>query len=644
MRGLISILILAATIATGSAPHAQQVAPATSPESATSAISGTVTDGPTGRPLAGAVVYVGITGRGAVGRVSRQLTDSKGRFVFVDLPAHDQYFLNASHFGYVNGGHGVTPRRAAPTRIRLADGEWFKDAHIQLWPPAAIGGRVLDERGEPVVGVPVRVLARILVGGRPQLAAGPGTVTDDRGAYRIAGLKPGRYLVQAPSVQSAVPAGVEPSAPSGSAAGAPPAPRPAMDMPGGFRAVLGDYATPPPPGSRPLIYPITYHPSARTTAEAVLVDVSDGDDRDGLDITLAPVPSATISGSVEGPPDALAGLLLRLLPEGAEDMGNGSEQATTMVDGHGRFTFLNVPAGSYVIDARRTLAEYRVSGAFGGAESLPPPPGFNFTGMTSSSVGSAPSGTSLTTRRMSGAMSYWGSSPVATDGRDVQGITIVMRQGVTLTGRLAWEGRTEPPNEMSRALPVIAEPSGGNAALGMPGSQVPRAPDGSFTIEGLLPGRYTLRVVGQGTWQVKSITWNGADHTYTGFDASAGRDFHDILVTLTDKGPRLSGQLTSGAGAPAPGSIAIAFPVEREQWTGYGLNPPRIRTAVADTSGAYRFALLPAGEYFVVAVDEEEMYGWQDPQFLEQAQARAARVAIGWGEARVQNLQVGRVR
>jgi hypothetical protein len=143
MRGPIPLLILAATIAAGSAPRAQQGASAPAPETGTSAISGTVTDGLTGRPLPGAVVYVGITGQGAVGRVSRQLTDSKGRFVFVDLPAHERYFLNASHFGYVNGGHGVRPTRPAPTRIRLADGEWFKDAAH----PAVAPGR--DRRTRP---------------------------------------------------------------------------------------------------------------------------------------------------------------------------------------------------------------------------------------------------------------------------------------------------------------------------------------------------------------------------------------------------------------------------------------------------------------------------------------------------------------
>jgi hypothetical protein len=161
----------------------------------------------------------------------------------------------------------------------------------------------------------------------------------------------------------------------------------------------------------------------------------------------------------------------------------------------------------------------------------------------------------------------------------------------------------------------------------------------------MLPGRYTLRAVFvQGGWQMKSIDWNGEDHTYTGFDASSGRDFAGVVITLTDKAPRLTGTLTRGTAEAAPGAVAIAFPIERDQWTGYGITPPRIRTAVADTAGAYRFSSLPAGEYFLVAVEEEETYGWQDPKFLEQAQARAIRIAIGWGEAKTQHLRVGRVR
>ena len=143
---------------------------------------------------------------------------------------------------------------------------------------------------------------------------------------------------------------------------------------------------------------------------------------------------------------------------------------------------------------------------------------------------------------------------------------------------------------------VSAEPADGNAAYGLPASSLSFSIGAPFKIEGLLPGRYTLRVGGVGTWLVKSIVWNGDDHTHTGFDASSGRDFDGVVITFTDKLPRLSGTLRRNTSDAASGAIALAFPVESEQWSGYGLTPSRIRTAVADTAGDDRFSLLPAGE------------------------------------------------
>jgi hypothetical protein len=245
---------------------------------------------------------------------------------------------------------------------------------------------------------------------------------------------------------------------------------------------------------------------------------------------------------------------------------------------------------------------------------------------------------------MRGAASYWGRSAVAVSGADVTGVSVVMRPGVTVTGRFVWEGHEGAPPAITRGPSVWAEPADGNAALGMPTSGFGGPVTDPFTIEGLLPGGYKLRVVFQGTWLVKSIMWNGEDHTYTGFDASQGRNFDDVVITLTDKRPQLTGVLTTGTATPAPGAVVIAFPSDPTLWTNYGITPRNIATAVADTAGAYRFTSLPAGEYFLIAVDEDETLGWQDPKFLEQAQARAARVSIGWGEAKTQNLQVGRVR
>src|SRR5262245_18955412 len=102
MRRAYAVAGLVAMLAGGARLHgAQRGARPPAPQS-TGAISGVVVDG-SGRPIGGAVVLLGTTGRGLL-RPSQQLSDSKGRFVFPNLPPSDQYFLNASKFGFLDGG------------------------------------------------------------------------------------------------------------------------------------------------------------------------------------------------------------------------------------------------------------------------------------------------------------------------------------------------------------------------------------------------------------------------------------------------------------------------------------------------------------------------------------------------------------
>jgi hypothetical protein len=54
--------------------------------------------------------------------------------------------------------------------------------------------------------------------------------------------------------------------------------------------------------------------------------------------------------------------------------------------------------------------------------------------------------------------------------------------------------------------------------------------------------------------------------------------------------------------------------------------------------GGYRFFGVPAGDYFVVAVDDVHTRAWQDPAFFEAAARAATRVTLGWGESKALNL------
>src|SRR5262245_12722604 len=98
----------------------------------TAAVSGARTDAETKQPIPRVMVYLGFQGRGAVGRLSRQISDAKGRFVFTDLPAGNNFFINASKFGYLEGHFGVGAGGPLGGLITLTEGQWFREANVVM--------------------------------------------------------------------------------------------------------------------------------------------------------------------------------------------------------------------------------------------------------------------------------------------------------------------------------------------------------------------------------------------------------------------------------------------------------------------------------------------------------------------------------
>ena len=627
----------------------------------TGAISGVVTDAVTRQPLSGAIVTLELDKRPERQSMlrppplGRQLTDSKGRFVFRQLPASDSFKITTTKLGYFDGGYGKKTADAPVAHIVLADGQWISDVTVEMTRPGAIVGAVVDERGEPVVGAYVRALQEMHVAGRPHYASGPIGRTDDRGVYRIAGLVPGRYVVFVPSVQSAVPIGTPATTLSGipdQVAGnmlANGQPMPAYTDPGialdaENRLVLGRYITPPPPVSgRAMAYPPTFYPNGPTIAGATSVELSPGADRIGVDIRLQAVATSRVSGVVQSPTDLPGNMVLRLIAAGNQGLGHGTETATALVGPRGAFTFLNVPDGQYVIDGTGMSAEFEMDSV--GLQTLPTTPGALPGSGSASGVPSGPPSMGLRTHSGPGGNALWATTPVAVAGHDVTNIAVVLQPTISLSGRLVFAGRDTKPLVQTAFL--TAEPANGDPALGMPYNDE-RNDLYAFHIAGLLPGPYVLRVRGFGigdVWTVKSITAGGRDITNGTIDGGAGRSYDDIVITFTDETTEIRGGVVDAKGAPPPlASGVIAFSADRAQWMNYGFTPTRISSTLVTSNGSYKIRGLPAGDYFLVAVDEAHVDAWQDPAFLESAARQAIRVTVGWGDTRNADLKITVVR
>ena len=125
-------------------------------------------------------------------------TDPSGRYEIADLPA-GRYIVTVSRSGYVTISHGQTRPNEMGRPIEVADGQTVERINFAMPRGAAITGRVVDEYGEPLAGVNVAPMQMRFMNGRQQpMMTGPGiTQTPDTGEFRLWGLAPGDYLIQA---------------------------------------------------------------------------------------------------------------------------------------------------------------------------------------------------------------------------------------------------------------------------------------------------------------------------------------------------------------------------------------------------------------------------------------------------------------
>jgi hypothetical protein len=414
-----------------------------------------------------------------------------------------------------------------------------------------------------------------------------------------------------------------------------------MDVDASTRVAVVGFPIPPPPiNGRVFTYPTAFS-GGTSLANATPVTVEPGVEHGGLDIRLEPQPAVRISGVVQGPPDAVSGLSLRLLAEGSEDLGMGGEAGTALLGPNGAFTFAGVPAGSYTIEASPLIASYVMSSSslsmFYGPQ-LPRAPGLSGTSTIGGSVpgteGLGFEGTILNTRK------HWGRVTVNAGADGATGVVLTLRPVITVSGRLVGEADPNQSAPAEEPKYLFLEPATGAASLGQPRSGSAQA--GSFTIEAL-PGLYHFRSDSR-AWLIKSVIVNGHDHTYMPLDTSAGDNLTNVVVTFTNVQQSVDGIVTDATGAAVDGATVVVFPAEFAQWTNYGLTPPRIRSMRTPATGGFRFRAVPAGDYYAVALPGGPTDIWQTSGFFQRAQSVATRFTVASGETKALTLKPTEVR
>ena len=132
--------------------------------------------------------------------------------------------------------------------------------------------------------------------------------------------------------------------------------------------------------------------------------------------------------------------------------------------------------------------------------------------------------------------------------------------------------------------------------------------DGSFSIQGVIPGTHIITVEGlPDPWVLKSVTYRGQDISDTGLEADSGQQLADLRVAITDVASEVTGTVRDADGHGVGAAMVLIIPSASQFWTRVSRRFGRTST---DADGRYRYRGLPPGEYHVVAsrLDERDVY------------------------------------
>jgi hypothetical protein len=230
---------------------------------------------------------------------------------------------------------------------------------------------------------------------------------------------------------------------------------------------------------------------------------------------------------------------------------------------------------------------------------------------------------------------------------NMDNLALQLAPGFKVSGRVEFDFRTGRPVPTGQQMQAISislnaidgRSAGGGVLAGLGGLATPDRVDqkGEFKTKGYQAGRYFLTVTspggGAGPLQVKSATLGGRDVLDTAFDLTA--DMAGLVITFVDQMASVSGTVTAPGETDFSEALIVLFPHNHRTWIANGMSARLARSARASRNGAFSIGNVPAGEYFVVAIDQSAAGDLQDPAVIDALSRMATRITVTTDPAKV---------
>ena len=330
-------------------------------------------------------------------------------------------------------------------------------------------------------------------------------------------------------------------------------------------------------------FPPTYYPGVSSPEQATRIEVSAGGETGGFHLTLVETYTYSVSGRVLASDGSLA-QSVRIMTVNRSAPGQFSLRGGADTDLQGTFRVDGLLPGKYRLIARRGR----------------------------------------------GQDPQIASASVEVIDRDIQGLTLALGSGASITGRIVSENE-EPTLNWRRVSVVTRSTEGGRRGFGFGGGGRPIEEDFSFRISHLPGGLYRLSVnLPPGNHYVESIRAQGQDIVDRLIEMNDHDHLSGVEVRVSPNGSRISGVVRGEEdGKAVDGATVLVFAADPQQ---RGSFSRFTRTTQTDQTGRYSLEGLPPAEYLVCALVEHEPGRESEPEYLDGLEEDSTTIDLSAGE------------
>jgi protocatechuate 3,4-dioxygenase beta subunit len=523
------------------------MAQAQAPPPPYAAIGGVVLNDVTGTPMERAAITLSTLDDTPLEALT--FTESNGRFGFTDIPP-GKYQLHADLDGFQRVWFGASTPARPPGTLKLAAGDFRYGITFRLRPLGSISGVVLDPDGDPLVSAQIRLLRSTWERLKPAYSYIRVAGTDELGRYHLENLVPGQYMLMAsqPNVQALT---IQPEAASQTAAQA----------------------------AQKKMYAVQFYPDAASLAGAAPVQVTEGEEIEGIDFHLSTRAAAALRGKI-----ALPGGVPNVIPNGVPNGAAGDAAANQ-----------NVQISVFPQDI--PMAGFQFAASHGNAF----PPNYDFE------IPNLIAGPYMVAASLSAAgRDYRSVERIELPAGGAE-ITLHPDRAIDLSGRVDFEGGPQPGGPVRVALIPGGFPPGRSRI------RTEAQPDGSFVLANVDAGIWDIHVepVPPGGY-VKAMRLGDRDVLTEDMNIDPGtREALHIVVSA--RGAVVSGtvKVPEGVARSARAAVLLAPYGKYAQVLSF------YRRASADDAGHFEIKGVTPGRYKVFAFEELDAAAYEDPGFLK---------------------------